>query len=132
MSEWVQVPVEPTEEMIIAASAGEVHTADVESAIRRRVLTIRRYKAMLAAAPPEPDEVRRLEREIAENWAGMYINGAHECYYADGWLDIDRYCHKGVARDFMRKAARYLELRGLLERHPDNPNLVRIKEGGHD
>ena len=56
MTDYKRVPVEPTDEMIIAASAGEVHTADVQSAIRRRALTIRRYKAMLAAAPKPDDE----------------------------------------------------------------------------
>lgn len=54
--EWKWVPMQPTEAMLRAASSGEVHTADVQSGIRRRERTARQYRAMLAAAPAPDDQ----------------------------------------------------------------------------
>ena len=67
-------------------------------------------------APPadEPDELRRLEREIAEASA---IHTTTKGVDSNWW----KYSRQP-------KLHRYLELRGLLERHPDNPELVRIAD----
>lgn len=76
-------------------------------------------KVMVAAAPPD-DELARLEREIAKDAAYAALLSP------PSWYDLRRAERFGFVAKL--RAARYLELRGLLERHPLNPNLVRSKE----
>lgn len=70
---------------------------------------------------PERDELARLEREIAEEGAIALL----ECelrHAEDDWLDTTTYDEVDPVAEL-----RYLELRGLLERHPERPELVRVK-----
>jgi len=72
------------------------------------------------------DELARLEREIAEETAISDI----ECHCLtddDGWWDTAE--EEG---DLLKKSVRYLELRGLLERHPERPELVRFIQTEND
>ena len=65
------------------------------------------------------DELARLEREIAEGYA---IAGIKE-YSFNGWYQL-----KPTDSEWWNKKIEYLELRGLLERHPTDPKLVRLRE----
>lgn len=76
-------------------------------------------------------EAERLAVEIADDAAAEMIDS--ECVLVEGgWWDTSRYdCHDPEAE------VRYLDLRGLLEHHPDRPEWVRMKdtrpeEGGSD
>ena len=69
------------------------------------------------------DELARLEREIAEGYA---IAGIKE-YSFNGWYQL-----KPTDSEWWNKKIEYLELRGLLERHPTDPNLVRLREKDDD
>jgi len=74
---------------------------------------------------PAGDELAKLQQEIADDGAISTLES--ECAYDDEgeWLDTNAY-------DIAEPTAelRYLELRGLLERHPERPELVRVKEMG--
>jgi len=74
----------------------------------------------------QADELARLERALAYSAARSDI----ECHCnradADRWYDpIPAYVED---REFVATAIRYLELRGLLERHPQG--WVRVREEG--
>jgi len=63
------------------------------------------------------DELAKLAQKIADNEALFRI--ATACYEKRGqWCNADNWSD----------SVRYLELRGLLERHPTEPGLVRVKE----
>jgi len=66
-----------------------------------------------------PDELARLERELATGYA---TNDIRE-YSSGGWYAINPH-----DSPWWNKRIRYLELRGLLEHHPTDTNLVRMKE----
>lgn len=67
-------------------------------------------------------ELTRLERELAENCAADTLEC--ECVHReDGWLDTTTYGTVDPVAEL-----RYLELRGLIERHPGHPDWVRVKE----
>lgn len=75
------------------------------------------------------DELTRLEREIAEESARSDI----ECEYVRVLDEGDRWYDTNLVSDedwvpTLERAERYLELRGLLERHPERPELVRFVE----
>lgn len=75
------------------------------------------YDEWAAATAQRPDdELARLEREIAEKRARALAT----CPVYRSNLPL-------FARHFPDEY-RYLELRGLLERHPTEPGLVRVKE----
>lgn len=67
-------------------------------------------------------EISRLERELAEKMsrADMYSHGIPE---RDKWFTKPDE-ESGSLDDFVL-GCRYLELRGLIEKHPDDPSLVR-------
>ena len=69
------------------------------------------------------DELARLEREIAEESAisDIECNGVRG---KDGWTEI----HAEEYPQLLATSVLYLELRGLLERHPEMPELVRFVE----
>lgn len=85
-------------------------------------------EAMLAAAPQD-DELVRLEREIAESSARTeFAQEAafhYRVYSKGGWVDC-QICDPDA------NWLHYLDLRGLLERHPNIPNLVKLKETQND
>lgn len=121
MTESVRVPVELVDDLLAFTivpvfDAKAVYTTMVSNgydALKRRL------ESAIAAAPAEDDELRRLEREIAFRWA-------RKC-----WADREHQCSpEGWRNGTPLNEIRYLELRGLLERHPDNPNLVRVKDAG--
>lgn len=90
----------------------------------------KRLRAIAAAPSSDPatdnDELARLEREIAIDAAIEYL---HYLPRGDGrWLRIAEV----KTGSLLAKALRYLELRGLLEHHPTDPNLVRVKGEGHE
>lgn len=73
---------------------------------------------------------RSLEHRIAISAAASDI----ECYAEDlgRWYDTHRVAPSlgGMGPEFLQTiadAAEYLDLCGLLERHPGNPHIVRIK-----
>lgn len=70
-----------------------------------------------------PDELARLEREIAETQSRERIISYSSNRYAESqiWWNIT------IPNGYTHKAIRYLDLRGLLERHPTNSNLMRLK-----
>jgi hypothetical protein len=74
------------------------------------------------------DELAELERTLAFQQAHIVIRSElkvdREDDYATCWYDVN----SAQAGYEPLIELRYLELRGLLERHPDDPNLVRIKE----
>ena len=72
------------------------------------------------------NELARLQQEIADEGAICVLES--ECRRVDDeWLDTNTY-------DIAEPTAelRYLELRGLIERHPERPELVRVKEMGDE
>lgn len=71
--------------------------------------------------PDTDSEVRSLEREIAEGTARSDIE-CHCLVDDDGWFDTAE--EEG---DLLAKSVRYLELREMILRHPDDPHLVRFR-----
>lgn len=71
---------------------------------------------VLRSAPAD-DELARLERELAMHFVRAWL--VHNA--GDEWGRI-------IAKWPKHQIERYLELRGLLERHPDDPTLVRVRE----
>lgn len=85
--------------------------------------------------PEQRTEMRRLERNLAYDAARSDV----ECRctpvgdWRERWYDPARIRGLGEAqaiedRDAADRALRYLDLRGLLERHPSQP-WVRVREG---
>lgn len=72
------------------------------------------------------DELARLEREIAEAEARFRV--MYHCAETPEWMILPEYQRYLVAGDELGKSVRYLELRGLIERHPERPELVRFVE----
>jgi len=70
------------------------------------------------AAPPADDELVRVAHDVAER---LSISSMRNVYGAwdKGWFDTG----VGACLDCVR----YIELRGLLEHHPTEKGLVRIK-----
>lgn len=74
------------------------------------------------------DELTRLGREIADETARSDIEC--ECVWIDEggrWYDTNLVSDQDVV-PMLERAERYLELRGLIERHPERPELVRFVE----
>ncbi|MFW6024066.1 MAG: hypothetical protein ACOC8P_00425 [Dichotomicrobium sp.] len=69
-----------------------------------------------------------LERRLAMD----RIDGIISCIHpvGDGWLDSTEFVV--VSSLEIDDAIRYLDQRGLLERKPDAPHIVRVKEASHD
>jgi len=76
------------------------------------------------------DELARLEREIAEAEARFRV--MYHCSMKREWLTVPEYQRYLKAADELGKSLRYLQLRGLLERHPERPELVRFVEKEHE
>lgn len=70
------------------------------------------------------DELARLEREVAEMGAQEMIEWY--CRQEGRWQDTTAVLDADEAE--VAKSVRYLDLRGLLERHPERPELVRFVE----
>jgi hypothetical protein len=92
------------------------------------------YAMMIEAAPQPPDdELARLEREIAEADArdALWWQKKRRPPICEGeWVDISSsWVDISSSKDDIR--VRYLELRGLLERHPTDADLVRVKVGSN-
>ena len=84
------------------------------------------YRWAIKAAPAPDDELARLERTLSEWFCDdiledMQLRGILTS--SESWSDVSEY--KSGLRI---KTMRWMELRGLLERHPDDPNLVRLRE----
>lgn len=79
------------------------------------------------ATAPQPDaELRELEREIATDSAKRDV--VSYCHSETGeWWDTGSKMSE-IEIAWVDMSSRYLELRGLLERHPERPELVRVKE----
>ena len=80
----------------------------------------------------EPDELTRLAFEIADESALLCIKVLckSEVYSGEhyGWrYDIAQGPFDDLKYRAIYRAVRYLELRGELECHPDNPNVVRAR-----
>ena len=87
-------------------------------------------------------ELAELERELAEEAAeggiasfgvywpdqkpgkGWYSEPQH---IQDGWYSDPQHIQDHVEE--WQRCVRYLDLRGLLERHPEHPEWVRVREG---
>jgi hypothetical protein len=129
MSETKTVPTYPTDDMWEAFFLH--HHANDDSFCESRFWEgdfgnfAASYAAMLAAAPAPSEaegELTRLEEWIATRATGEWLS----MWENDGW------CQTGLIRDgeehaWIRNAVRYLELRGLLEHHPTDANLVRVR-----
>ena len=73
------------------------------------------------------DELARLEREIAERDALCAVQTfCKSCDITSTGIWVK--CIDTTSLPNLTKAFRYLELRGLLERHPERPELVRFVE----
>ena len=116
-NETKTVPVEPTEAMLesglIALSDSGVEGNDEERLNDAKAC----YKAMLEAAPAPDDELARLERMITERWCSKFSDFFE--INPNSWFSLDY---------LSRLDKQYWTLRGLLERHPTDPSLVRLRE----
>lgn len=83
--------------------------------------------------PPPPSrtggELRTLEREIAESCARSDIechclSQDHSGRYYGRWYDLATMDEDD--REIVGKSVRYLELRKLIRRHPENRDLVQL------
>ena len=81
-------------------------------------------------------ELRKLERELADDVARADVESFGEIIPGEGEDTPEQFRNcwylrpgreESETRDFDR-GVRYLELRGLLERHPDDADLVRPKK----
>lgn len=76
-------------------------------------------------------KLRDLERELSLLFAKEFIElNAEEssCLDGGGWWDVTPEHMPAPDRDMIACCVLLLELRGLLERHPSDPNIIRIKE----
>lgn len=82
-------------------------------------------RRLLAAAPRPDDELARLERYLADRHAGEWFR----IYFTPTSPERIWWVDNNPLQQFKEKTSviRYIELRGLLERHPTEPGLVRIK-----
>lgn len=104
--------VECHNESCFASTLARITDRDAIKAWNRR--------ATAPSQPAEPDELARLEREIAERSTKTWINMVSNY---EGYFNTLQELTK-----IETSRLRYLELRGLLEEHPTEPNLVRIKD----
>lgn len=72
---------------------------------------------------PREHELAELERQIATSSAIFDILTHGRRRRDTCWREINV---SRVTRDVLRQSARYLELRGRLERDPNEPDLVRL------
>jgi hypothetical protein len=74
----------------------------------------------------EQSELRKLERGLAYDAACSTIDSNCEPAGVEhgDWFDIDDVAE--FSGDFVGEAVKYLELRGLIARHPDHPNWVSM------
>ena len=76
------------------------------------------------------EQVNALAREIADGCAeDVLINLGVEHLHgvtAEGWYSVDA-ADTEFERSRVARASRYLELRGLLEHHPEHWEWVRVK-----
>jgi hypothetical protein len=81
----------------------------------------------LAILPPgEPSELTKLAHSLAYESAESIIRSESIPYYDQDeqrWMEVEP---EGEVE--LVDALRYLELRGLLERHPENPNRVQVMD----
>lgn len=129
MTEHVRVPVEVVRAVISDLSGDYVTTRAANSAQKH---ARNRLVAMLAAAPAD-DELARLERFIMKDKSGTVIENVIGPWNLWGLTDDNEWWITDELddeddREYADACLRYLELRGLLERHPDNPTLVRVRE----
>ena len=122
-NETKRVPVAPTEEM---DRAGE--NAITEPLSRGLIWGghLAAYKAMLEAALAPDDELARLEHILS----GWFCDDTLENWQLRGvltsstkWFDVSEY-----PSGLRVKTLRWLEIQGRIERHPTDPNLVRLRE----
>ena len=78
----------------------------------------------------EQDELTRLAFEIADESALLCIKFLCKSEVYSGehygwWYDVVQGPFRAIEYYAVNRAVRYLDLRGKLERHPDNPNVVR-------
>lgn len=87
-------------------------------------------------SPQDRREMMDLQRELADDVARADIKSFGEIIPGPGKDNVEQFRNcwysrpgrdEGETRDFDR-GVRYLDLRGLLERHPDDITLVRPKE----
>lgn len=114
MTDYVTVPVEPTEDMIGYGANGTTYLLGKED-----ILGI--YQAMLAARPTNlPEIAQGLVDELRELLDG----------YAEAIEDIQSWA--SYASDYFQDKhdleGCLAQHRGLLERHASGPNLVRVKD----
>jgi len=110
MSEqWKMAPVEPTDEMLTAAL--EYHRG---SAWPTMLGIVSGYKRMLAAAPQPPDD------ELGRKY--------NELLYAVENKFPGETRHETALRYITQREAQSSNGPGQSEHHPDNPQLVRVKE----
>jgi hypothetical protein len=72
------------------------------------------------------NEIDQLGHKLAYDYAAGLIEGCAEFTQGDGWFDVS-----SLERDDLTsilEAVHYLDLRGLIERRPNNPNVVRVLE----
>lgn len=125
MTDMRMVPLEPTREMT-RAGMGTMLGVNIPYPA---TIVANVYKAMLAAAPHS--DLPALERELAEESA---ISGIHSFGTRAGpdelWWEWNGQEDEKPDWD---ESIRYLELRGMLERHDKvvgggNPDWVRIRD----
>ena len=143
MSKTKIVPVEPT---LAMDAAGETALGKHLNKAGYYGGHLAAYKAMLEAAPDDlmknnlasgvvparlaaPDELARLEHTLSE-W---FCDDVLEDFQLRGiltstkkWSDVS-----GYASSMRVISLQWLVWTGRIERHPDNPNRVRLRENQH-
>lgn len=72
-------------------------------------------------------DMRAQERSLAYE----YVSGLIESMTLedeDGWLDTAEESLESYEIDGMQSSIGYLEWRGLIERHPEKPNLIKVRD----
>jgi hypothetical protein len=77
------------------------------------------------------EELNQLGHGIAYDAACSLIESnclSAPCGIAEGWFDVREAAVNVLARGEVAEAVVYLDMRGLIERHPDNPDWVALRD----
>jgi hypothetical protein len=101
------------------------------TAILRELLARRKEDSVIRFNDPE---LLALERSLAYEAASGVIDGCCASKRVNGsaidewWSNIDDVAEVAGIAEEIADAVRYLEARGLIERHPDHPNWVQVRD----
>lgn len=97
---------------------------DARAAVEELFRRVEKLEAAIAPSKHINGYLERLAFVVADEMAASVIES--ECFRRDGgWLDTSTYDVTDP-----QKHVEYCYLRGLIETHPENPHLVRVKDCG--